>query len=486
MRLFAGYPLAPRIVLVALAVAVGVVSIARSDTTTGMISGHVVADCPSANTPLAGARIDLYNNDVAGHPFVATVFTDAFGNYVFSNLSQATYLIVPVTGYFDLDFCNDPQFPDACQLGLVLTGAAPNNSVNDFSLHCPQIHVAVGFTCPPLTCCLPLSNVLVDVFSSPGNQLVASALTAGLGDVLLSVTPGRYNVSTAVPLGYTAAPEETTLDVGGHIASDVFVFANCVAATGTPRSAGFWKHQLGVATGGTGSAQVGAASLCGDLDLIETHFNNNALNQVVVYDAPMGATCSQKLSIAAELLNLSGSSGALAQARAQLMALLLNAAANNVGLQDVVSKDGATVSQAITYCDHQIDNPAGDRSLAATIADRINNGQKVEARVIPLDTPSIAYSREARLAGFRVEPNPSAGSREFRFALASRAVVGLALFDVAGRRVADVFEGELDRGAHVLRWNGFATNSVPLKGGLYFARMRVGAETMRLTLVQSQ
>jgi len=59
------------------------------------------------------------------------------------------------------------------------------------------------------------------------------------------------------------------------------------------------------------------------------------------------------------------------------MSLLLNVAANDIGQTRVISADGATVSQAITYSDNLIDSPTGNYERAKTICDMINNGQMV-------------------------------------------------------------------------------------------------------------
>src|SRR5207247_3014922 len=80
------------------------------------------------------------------------------------------------------------------------------------------------------------------------------------------------------------------------------------------------------------------------------------------------------------------------RAKQQLIALLFNTVSGKILQTDVVSADGATLSQAITYCSELIDdgNPANDET-AKTIADTINNGQIVPAGVIRVSTPIITY-----------------------------------------------------------------------------------------------
>jgi hypothetical protein len=286
-----------------------------------------------------------------------------------------------------------------------------------------------------------------------------------------------------VPLGYTASAEEIAVDViGGQDVAANFGLA-CQTIPSTPRTIGFWKHQTGVATGGRGTAQIDGASLCGYLDLIEGHFNTNAINQVVVYQPPASGLCVDKLLAAKSLLNLQGSVAMVSRARQQLMALLLNVAAGYAGLMNSVSADGATLSQAITYCDNMIDDPDGDHEKAKTIADIINNGGTVPAGMIPLSTANIAYRGRA-LMDLAATPSPGSGSRRIRFALAREGAVSLEIFDVAGRRVARVFEGRLPAGRHTLAWDGRTQNGERPSAGIYFARLACGRETRVAKLVE--
>ncbi len=158
---------------------------------------------------------------------------------------------------------------------------------------------------------------------------------------------------------------------------------------------------------------------------------------------------------------------------------------NDLTLHDVISKDGATASQAVTYCDQIIDNPLGDYLVAASIADKINSGQKVNAGVIPLGTQSIAYAMGGRLLEFSAGRNPSSGPRTFSFALTAPTKVDLSIYDVQGRRVAQVYAGQLGSGRHALPWNGTATRGERLGRGVYFSRLTAGEQTRVAKLVQT-
>lgn len=330
----------------------------------------------------------------------------------------------------------------------------------------------------------PLLGVVVDAFAVGTGELSATAVTDDTGAYSFpGLAPGEYTITVMTPLGYSAAVSE--IGVAACPGPGAVDFAlHCVEQVDNPRTIGFWKHQVGVATGGRGSAQVPAAALCGYLDVIAAHFNSNAVNQVLVYDPPPSGLCPDKLQVAKQLLNLTGSVEMISRARQQLLALLLNVAAGYMNQTSVISADGATVSQAITFCDREIDQPAGDHELAKTIADLINNGQIVPAGMIPLSTETIAYAR-GRL-DFRATPNPARGATRFMFTTRGAGRVELAVFDLAGRAVARLVDGHLAAGSHAIAWSGPRSGGVTTSPGVYFARLRTaeGEALLRVLALQ--
>jgi hypothetical protein len=74
-------------------------------------------------------------------------------------------------------------------------------------------------------------------------------------------------------------------------------------------------------------------------------------------------------------------------------------------------------------------------------------------------------------------PNPTQQDVALSFSLPIDAPVQLAVYDLTGRRVCIAWSGTLARGSHTLRWDGADDAGKRSPQGLYFLRLRRGAET---------
>jgi hypothetical protein len=96
-------------------------------------------------------------------------------------------------------------------------------------------------------------------------------------------------------------------------------------------------------------------------------------------------------------------------------------------------------------------------------------------------------ARDALLPGY---PNPFNGGTELGFSLRAPARVSLAIFDLRGRQVATLADGEWPAGTHRVRWLGIDGGGRPASSGTYVARLAIRGEgrnlsqTTRLTLVK--
>lgn len=331
-----------------------------------------------------------------------------------------------------------------------------------------------------------LLGVPIDVYANSTGNLVGNAITDENGYFeILDVLAGDNTVTMVTPLGYLADSEEIPVNLPGGETVNVDFALTCADVIGEPRTIGFWKHQIGVAIGGNGHTQVDALTVCDYLDAIEDHFNNNSVNQVIIYQAPsQSADCGEKLGVAKELLNLKGSLTMMARARQQLMALLLNVAAEYILQTSVISEDGANVSQAITYCDNLIDDISGDHEKAKTIADLINNSITVPAGMIPLSTANIAYKQLTLPIEYFLGqnyPNPFNPITVISFALPEASDVKLEIYNIMGQKVATVADRRFEAGNYSVEWDGSRVAS-----GVYFYKLTAGefVETKKMVLLK--
>lgn len=91
---------------------------------------------------------------------------------------------------------------------------------------------------------------------------------------------------------------------------------------------------------------------------------------------------------------------------------------------------------------------------------------------VDVDDQSIAVLG-SRIDGAR--PNPFNPRTEIAITLSQKGASGpvsLAIYDLAGRKVAGIHEGTLKAGTHVRTWNGTADNGSVMQSGVYFAKLK--------------
>ena len=109
--------------------------------------------------------------------------------------------------------------------------------------------------------------------------------------------------------------------------------------------------------------------------------------------------------------------------------------------------------------------------------------------IAPSSPTQIARTGAKRPAVFALAqnfPNPFNGRTSIRFALRQPGAVELAVFDLAGQRVATLAVGEHRAGTHAVRWDGRDERKKEMASGIYFYRLRHGngqVETRKLVLI---
>jgi hypothetical protein len=99
--------------------------------------------------------------------------------------------------------------------------------------------------------------------------------------------------------------------------------------------------------------------------------------------------------------------------------------------------------------------------------------------VTAVDPPPTAAPGKRALSS---SPNPFRSSTDLRFDLATAAPYAVEIFDAAGKRIAG-FEGLGKAGANTVRWNGLDAQGRLASPGVYYYRMRSGAQSSVLKLV---
>lgn len=72
-------------------------------------------------------------------------------------------------------------------------------------------------------------------------------------------------------------------------------------------------------------------------------------------------------------------------------------------------------------------------------------------------------------------PNPFNPETEIYYTLPAAGSVRLALYDLTGRLVMMLFEGEQQAGRHIIRWHGRDSHGRPVGSGVYFCRLETPA-----------
>jgi hypothetical protein len=102
-----------------------------------------------------------------------------------------------------------------------------------------------------------------------------------------------------------------------------------------------------------------------------------------------------------------------------------------------------------------------------------------------VDAPTVP-AKEARLWLEHAVPNPFRGATELRYALPTRGLVRVAVYDVSGRQVAVLAEGDRDAGPHVARWDGRDRRGDWAAPGMYYVRLEFAGRTASQKIVRAR
>jgi hypothetical protein len=149
--------------------------------------------------------------------------------------------------------------------------------------------------------------------------------------------------------------------------------------------------------------------------------------------------------------------------------------------------DDAGATSDSTYTATLVFDTADDPSLPGAVAQAqitYDLLARVTSSTVAVD-PSTGLVTVTVLYAPRPNPAPL-GRSVVRFDLAQPGRVRLALYDVRGREVARLVDGETAAGAHARSWDGRDAQGRAVPGGVYFARLiapGVGPSTVRFVVL---
>ena len=96
---------------------------------------------------------------------------------------------------------------------------------------------------------------------------------------------------------------------------------------------------------------------------------------------------------------------------------------------------------------------------------------------------SVEAAGSMSLALYQAHPNPTRGSTTIGFALPREANVRLRVYDVAGRLVRTLVNGQVGAGEGVKIWDGRHDSGAQAAGGVYFYRLETGNQTLTRKMI---
>jgi choice-of-anchor B domain-containing protein len=128
---------------------------------------------------------------------------------------------------------------------------------------------------------------------------------------------------------------------------------------------------------------------------------------------------------------------------------------------------------------------AQDQTTEGTVEAGVDDFAAYDAALTPTmvsETPSPEVAPAVALESPR--PNPSAREAGIVLRLRAAGHATVAVYDVAGRRVATLFEGEAPAGPLALRWNGRDARGREVGSGVYWIRADAAGERLTRRLVR--
>lgn len=143
-----------------------------------------------------------------------------------------------------------------------------------------------------------------------------------------------------------------------------------------------------------------------------------------------------------------------------------------VGIENADGSVGLTYYYNGDLDEHAFGITSDSTALVITTASQVN---VTENPITPL-----------RFALLPASPNPFRDATRIMFTIPKRAHVKLGIYDITGRLVRKLVDGNLAAGRYTLNWHGKSSNGTRIASGIYFVRLQsnLGTITRKLILVR--
>jgi flagellar hook assembly protein FlgD len=109
----------------------------------------------------------------------------------------------------------------------------------------------------------------------------------------------------------------------------------------------------------------------------------------------------------------------------------------------------------------------GEREYVAHVGDLVFTSQGTEVMSVDIPTGPTSYKLYSNY------PNPFNPTTTIRFDLPYKSVVSVKVYDLQGREVMSLIDGNMDSGYHSVRWNAEAMSS-----GVYLIALKSGDKSL--------
>jgi len=290
------------------------------------------------------------------------------------------------------------------------------------------------------------------------------------GDYSFANLPAHdYQVMIVEPLGYFSDgnPKQTILNPGGT--NQVNFALTPVTITNNSRSMGYWKQQYDKYITNRGHAQETEAQLNQHIGGVHQYYTPH-------FDVFSGLTTFSQWQA---VLSKTKHGTMLDKARQHLAALVMNFTSVKIGQNVVVTADGRTAGDALTYVSTLV--TGGDASkyeLAKNLAEQVCTQQTIGAGIVPAGNvlykggsgQQINWNFDIPTVFTLLQnyPNPFNPTTTIEYQLAAPGNVRLSIFNILGEEIARLADGDHAAGYYSAVWDAGAVPS-----GVYYARIAI-------------